>query len=164
MVAPFDVRRAMRLVDDTIDPFLFQRKKLMIIKETHKEPSFNCGRRAEGPGMPPAEEILDGWNIAPNGDKTCSYCGSLSEEDFIDILEKYSAGEPGYHFETTTKGYKWYAQRPGVKNASEGGIKFYSAHIQNDDPIKGEHNLEVYSKAVLTLEKNWREKAKKVDP
>lgn len=136
----------------------------MIIRNTHKEPTFNCGRRAENGPMPPAEEVRDGWNIEPNGDKTCSYCGSLSEEDFQDILKRYAAGEEGYHFEPTEKGYKWYAQRPGVKNASEGGIKFYSPHVDlvDKDGTLPERER-VYREAMETYRKNLRERMKPRD-
>lgn len=69
------------------------------------------------------------WRSMPDGSRTCSYCGSLHPADFIDIMHRYTNGEDGYHFDLTSKGYKVYANRPGVKNASEGGIKFYGWHI-----------------------------------
>lgn len=33
----------------------------------------------------------------------------------------------------TDKGYKFYVRQKGVKNASEGGIKFYTRHIPSDE-------------------------------
>lgn len=43
---------------------------------------------------------------------------------------RYAQREEGYHFSTTTKGhYKYYGNRPGVRNAGDGGIKFYGVHL-----------------------------------
>lgn len=70
------------------------------------------------------------WRVEANGDRCCDHCGSLHPEDFMEILGKWIEGEPGYKFETTTKGhYKYYANRPGVQNAGQGGIKFYGEHL-----------------------------------
>lgn len=64
----------------------------------------------------------------PNGDRCCSWCGSLHPEDLIDIIYGYIEGTEGYHLSFTDKSYKLYVNRPGVRNASEGGIKFYVDH------------------------------------
>lgn len=105
------------------------------VNEAHPEQTFLCPRRIEG-GV--GARLMDGhrdiWNVEPNGDKTCSYCGSLSEADFYQILESYVAGKVGYRFTTTDKGYKVYAQRPGVRNAGDGGIKFYLQHVDVNHP------------------------------
>lgn len=93
------------------------------------EPTHNCGSREGQLGKPDGDVVLDGWRVNPDGSRTCTYCGSLHEEDFQDILTHYVAGDPGYKFEQTQKGYKFYAHRPGVTNASEGGIKFYGWHV-----------------------------------
>lgn len=69
------------------------------------------------------------WRKEKNGDRTCSYCGSLHPDDMIDIMYGYIEGKEGYEFEPSDKGYKIYAKRAGVKNAMEGGIKFYTNHI-----------------------------------
>lgn len=85
-----------------------------------------------GPGADsPFKAPMNGemtWRTEPNGDRCCSYCGSLHPDDFLDIMQRYAAGEEGYHFDLTTKSYKVYARRPGVQNASQGGIKFYGHH------------------------------------
>lgn len=90
--------------------------------------THNCGSRIQQLGEPDNNELLDGWRIESNGDHCCTYCGSLSEEEYLDITERYGAGEEGYRWSSTDKGYKRYASRPGVTNASEGGIKFYGWH------------------------------------
>ena len=80
------------------------------------------------------------WETRPNGDRTCSYCGSLHPDDFLDIMRRYAAGEAGYSFSLTTKSYKAYASRAGVQNASQGGIKFYGHHaVPEGDPKRAEH-------------------------
>lgn len=103
------------------------------------EETFLCGSRAGNPQIPgmPTE---DNWRSMPDGSRTCSYCGSLHPDDFHDISTRYAAGEDGYRFDLTTKDYKAYGNRPGVKNASEGGIKFYGWHaVPKDDPRRAEH-------------------------
>lgn len=102
---------------------------------------FFCGR---GPGPDsPFNAPFNGeaeWKSQPNGDRTCSYCGSLHPDDFLDIMQRYAAGEEGYHFGLTDKAYKVYANRSGVQNASHGGIKFYGAHaVPEGDPKRAEH-------------------------
>ena len=94
--------------------------------------TFRCGSRDHTPSYPGMPEH-DHWRSMPDGTRTCSFCGSLHEDDFIDILRHYVAGDQGYSFSTTTKGYKWYAHRPSVKNASDGGIKFYNWHVDRSD-------------------------------
>lgn len=94
---------------------------------------FVCPSRAGGV-HPAFKDTKDYWRKEVNGDRCCSYCGSLSEEDFFDILTHYVAGDPGYKFDPSTKGYKSYANRPGVANASVGGIKFYHDHVNKDHP------------------------------
>jgi hypothetical protein len=77
-------------------------------------------------------EIDTKWRKERDGTRTCSYCGSLHPEDFIDIMWRYSQGEEGYHFERSTKGYKDYGNRPGLRNADDGGLKFYGNHCTPD--------------------------------
>lgn len=72
------------------------------------------------------------WRTLPNGDRCCGYCGSLHPDDMVDIMYKFIQREEGYNFEPTDKGYKLYANRGGVLNASDGGIKFYTWHVDED--------------------------------
>lgn len=66
-------------------------------------------------------------------DRCCSYCGSMHPDDVREFLKTVD------HIENmvveTTKRYKFYINRKGVVNASQGGIKFYTWHLQ-------EHNSE----------------------
>jgi hypothetical protein len=77
-------------------------------------------------------EVDTKWRDMPDGTRTCSHCGSLHPADFTDIMWRYSQREEGYEFSRTDKSYKDYGNRPGVKNASEGGIKFYGNHCTSD--------------------------------
>ena len=90
---------------------------------------FLCGSRNQLPAASPLLDGKDRWRVMPDGSRTCSFCGSLMEEDFVAICESYANGEPGFRFDPSTKDYKWYASRPGVSNASGGGIKFYAWHV-----------------------------------
>lgn len=103
--------------------------------------TFFCPRGA-GPDSP-FNAPFNGeahWRVEKNGDRTCSYCGSLHPDDFLQIMEAYAAGEPSYHFGLTDKSYKVYAKRPDVMNASEGGIKFYGHHaVDEAHPDRARH-------------------------
>ena len=83
-----------------------------------------CGRRMMDFGPQQRTENIDHWHKLVNGDRTCSYCGSLHPMDVIDIVKKHGFGA----IEGTDKGYKWYVRRPEVKNAMDGGIKYYRQH------------------------------------
>lgn len=109
------------------------------VSEKHPSETFLCGTRS-GLSSRIMEGLPDCWMKQPNGDRTCLHCGSMSEDDLFDIIEHYLAGDDylagdeGYTFSTTDKGYKVYAKRPGVQNASQGGIKFYGHHVDQTHP------------------------------
>jgi len=83
-----------------------------------------CGRRMKDIGPWEQKENQDYWRVLENGDKTCSFCGSLSHEDILRLLKKHGRGILGF----TDKSYKWYINQPEVGNAGEGGIKYYRQH------------------------------------
>jgi len=121
--------------------------------------TFFCGR---GPGADsPFHAPFNGeatWSVRPNGDRTCSYCGSLHPDDFLDIMRRYAADEEGYSFGLTDKSYKVYANRGGVQNASEGGIKFYGAHaVSEDHPDRAAHEA-AWTAAVAKHRAEMRER------
>lgn len=90
-------------------------------------------------------EINAKWRTNGDGTRCCKFCGSLHPVDFIDIMWRYSQGEEGYSFDTTTKSYKLYGHRPGVRNAGDGGIKFYMNHATP------EHRLEFEAAYTMAL-------------
>jgi hypothetical protein len=67
------------------------------------------------------------WDWGPDGNRTCSHCGSIHPDDLMEICRK-TIVDDRYGVEGTTKSYKVYVRQPGVRNASEGAIKFYSYH------------------------------------
>lgn len=94
------------------------------IKEVKKLERQRCPRRGEGAMMFEKEPLPDYWRVLPNGDKTCSFCGSLHPDSIIEIVKTSGFGV----IERSDKSYKWYIHRPTIKNALEGGIKYYRQH------------------------------------
>jgi hypothetical protein len=106
------------------------RKRLFAHAGNHLCPErgtvFNAERLA-GPS--------DSWRLMPSGDRTCSFCGSLHPVDFARLVER-ALSDPAVSIDPSDKRYKCYVKQPGVRNASEGGIKFYWWHGKElaDDP------------------------------
>lgn len=99
---------------------------------------MTCGRRNEAlfNGKPVEGRGPDNWHkFKKNGDRVCSYCGSLHPEDFLRLVKAASEAQvdAGYsdvvEIERSDKSYKVYVKQPGVRNAMEGGIKFYMHHL-----------------------------------
>ena len=88
-----------------------------------------CGRRMQEFGPWKRTEGLDTWRVELNGDRTCSFCGSMHPTDFLTFLKRIPE-IPGARVEKATgKNYKFYVHRSDVQNASQGAIKFYTHHI-----------------------------------
>ena len=99
-----------------------------------------CGRRGPNPSLQTAShhgdiEEPDSWDKGVDGYRVCSYCGSLHEDDFWDIADKYMSGDPDYEVTFTDKDYKLYARKRSTKNASLGAIKFYLHHVNFSHPL-----------------------------
>lgn len=108
-----------------------------------------CGRREESVfGMSPQyggdKPLPDTCDLGPDGNRTCSYCGSIHPDDLMAICRKTLTDER-YGVEGTTKSYKVYVRQPGVRNAGEGAIKFYMHHAPAE-PSKQEQ--EIFSAAL----------------
>jgi hypothetical protein len=104
--------------------------------------TMTCGRRVEN-GMHLADSPFheagpdrDHWEkFKSNGDRVCSYCGSLHPDDFFRLV-KLAAEAPEdaqdcVSIDPSDKGYKIYVRQPGVQNAHDGGIKFYKQHLDS---------------------------------
>jgi hypothetical protein len=114
-----------------------------------------CGRRGSQFFDGKTEALLpDTWNLGPDGNRTCSYCGSIHPDDLMKIC-RLSLEDPRYGIEGTTKSYKVYVKQPGVRNAGEGAIKFYMAHVPS--PVSKE-DQELYAKAVAISNKREEER------
>lgn len=129
---------------DGCDGIITEIPAFSTLVETLPEP-MTCGRRYDTyPGGMPVHhdraEHLDHWQrFKSNGNRVCSYCGSLHPDDMF-ALVKASADAPDdadyrsvVEIERSDKGYKIYVQQPGVRNAMEGGIKFYIQHLPRSD-------------------------------
>lgn len=105
---------------------------------------MTCGRRAES-GMDNHSVFqnggagLDRWQkFKTNGNRVCSYCGSLHPDDMFDLVQTsaFAPLDAAYRsvieVEYSDKSYKIYVWQPGVRNAHEGGIKFYTHHLPRD--------------------------------
>lgn len=84
-------------------------------------------RGATVPARGKIKALPDTWDIGPDRNRTCSYCGSIHPDDLMTIARKTGVDER-YGIEGATKSYKVYVRQPGVRNASEGAIKFYMWH------------------------------------
>jgi hypothetical protein len=97
-----------------------------------------------GRGMLPRDEAP-----RPNGDRVCWYCGSWDREQFTaycrrilagDILAAYDVPMPGVakpyrmpRVSPSDRRHKIYVRQEGVRNALEGAIKVYVAHLTQED-------------------------------
>lgn len=90
-----------------------------------------CGRRGENEMWSDRnggrKALPDTWNVGPDGNRTCSYCGSIHPDDLMVICRKAMI-DPAYGIDGTDKSYKVYVRQPGVRNAAEGAIEFYTPH------------------------------------
>lgn len=118
-----------------------------------------CGRRDDmfamnrGDGPQP-----DTWDLGPDSNRTCSYCGSLHPDDLMKICHLVMTDER-YAIEGTTKSYKVYVSQPGVRNASEGAVKFYMHHAPKE-PTDNENQLfrdavRISNERFLAMKPSW---------
>jgi hypothetical protein len=115
--------------------------------DTLPEP-MTCGRRFDMyAGVMPVhqdrEPGQDRWEkLKKNGDRVCSFCGSLHPDDFFALVKATADAGPEADYssvpriEPSDKSYKVYVHRPGVRNAMEGGIKFYMQHLPRTEDGK----------------------------
>jgi hypothetical protein len=133
---------------------------------------MTCRRRAEtgmdNPSSPfkGAGPGLDRWLKfkAPHGNRVCSYCGSIHFEDLV-VLVRACADAPAEaeygtvpEIEPSDKSYKVYVHQPGVRNAMEGGIKFYMQHVPRDTEDNIDVTLQLqdeYKRAVLATKRRF---------
>jgi len=92
-----------------------------------------CGRR-DGSMVAHKFPGPDYWDkFKSNGDRVCSYCGSLHPDDFWALVQQAAEAaeddRSAVEISSTDKPYKVYVERRNVRNAHEGGIKFYTPHL-----------------------------------
>ena len=102
-----------------------QAKKAVEVE--HALLGFSCPRRPQfGPGgsvfSKPQNDV---WQqVGP--DRCCSCCGSIHPDDLRALLPTVDGGM--VRLEVADRRHKVYIRRPGIRNASEGAIKFYLCH------------------------------------
>jgi hypothetical protein len=115
-----------------------------------------CGRRG---GMPDfdgkgSQAKPDTWGYGPDGNRTCSYCGSIHPDDLMKIC-RLALKDERYSIDGTTKSYKVYVRQPGVQNASEGAIKFYMHHAPAEPSAEDQA---LFSEAVRVSSERFRKR------
>jgi len=117
---------------------------------------MTCRSRMEQRGPWEYREGLDTWEYSPNGDRICSFCGSLHPDDFMELVRQAAEGgaEEVVEIEPSDKSYKIYVGRQSVRNASVGGIKFYTWHLPS--PISDE-NKALFQQAVDNTRKRFED-------
>lgn len=127
---------------------------------------IRCPRRNESPLADRTFPGPDRWQKfkAAHGNRVCSFCGSLHPDDMF-ALVKACAEAPADaawnsvpEVDPSDKGYKIYVHQPGVRNAHEGAIKFYTQHLprnaQGNIDIPEERHRE-YKAAVLASQRRF---------
>lgn len=124
---------------------------------------MTCGRRFDlYAGQVPVHRDRgagqDRWQrFKSNGNRVCSFCGSLHPEDLFALVKQCAEAPLDAEYksvpeiEPSTKAYKIYVWQPGVRNAMEGGIKFYTQHLPRDGDGKvsvPEEKQDEYGRAV----------------
>lgn len=123
------------------------------VEEIQVSEKFMCPR---GIGSP--VHVYGGeseWTIKPNGDRCCSYCGSLHPDDFWRLVAEAEENS-GIDIFPSDNTYKIYVRRPDVKNATEGGIKFYTMHLDKDAT---EEQTALYKQTVAQSDARARQSA-----
>lgn len=91
-----------------------------------REGTVHGGTDMRGRRLQPGD-LPDTWDMGPDGNRTCSWCGSVHPDDFMKIC-RAALTDPEYDVSMSDKRYKAYVRVPGVVNASQGAIKFYMHH------------------------------------
>ena len=153
------------------DGVIQQEQNFLDLVEELPEP-IRCPRRSEGLEITPGP---DHWQrFKSNGNRVCSYCGSLHPDDFFAIVKTVADAGPNADWqpvpsiEPSDKSYKIYVRQPSVRNAHEGGIKFYTMHLpekvideQQDDYQKAVSSSAQRFQRFLNQTKPWPLRAKK---
>lgn len=95
--------------------------------------TFFCPKR----GMTPEQAAVfnypteDTWTREGNakGERTCTYCGGIHQDDLVPILKDAAdPAKPGTFVYMSDKPNKMYLRRPDVMNSDDGAIKSYGGH------------------------------------
>lgn len=103
--------------------------------------AMTCPRRMRDFGPWEHEPYLDYWEQfkVEHKHRVCSFCGSLHFEDFAKLValaanqSEDADRKDCVEIEFSDKNYKVYVHVPGIRNAHQGGIKFYMWHCPKKD-------------------------------
>ena len=71
----------------------------------------------------------DHWKIMPNGDRVCSHCNSVHEDDFMRLCNK-SIIDGDVRICPTDLEHKVHIYQEGVEDIDQGGVQFFMWHVQ----------------------------------
>ena len=100
-----------------------------------------------------------GWRLERNGDYTCTYCDSIHPEQFISFLDTVIT-DPSLFIcaELNGNNGELVINRPGIKVAGEGSIKFYLPHLKvfcDEQNLDFEAMGRKVQRALETSEQKW---------
>lgn len=116
--------------------------------EQHPTAGFLCPRRAETVMTMVSRDGRDWWDQR-DGHKACSYCGSLSPEEF------FAAVKAGHAVVPTDKNYKAYVDLPNpqvgqtIEIGSESGPAFRDGKQTRDDLTDEEKRTGKYRRVIM---------------
>lgn len=135
--------------------------KIRAFLRKHGKEKQTCPRRMDDYGPWERKENLDYWDIEKNGDRTCSFCGSLHPSDFEKCIELCLSDVEKCQIDPSYKGYKIYVRRPEIHNAGDGGIKFYTQHCRGLSKKHCEEIQPQLNKAIRLSKQRWESYIKK---
>lgn len=97
------------------------------VRAEHPETLMVCPRRGEAPYLMPGDDGKDFWRGAGDG---CSYCGSISPEEF------FAAVEAGAEIGPTDKSYKAYVDLHDPRAGKPYIVSRTNFDPRNDDYVK----------------------------
>jgi len=78
----------------------------------------------------PIHEQAPTWKTRANGEKACSYCGSMEASEFYAFMERViDDPSPYIRIELNDHRDKIYVTRPEVKNADDGPLYIRTVHL-----------------------------------
>lgn len=113
---------------------------------------FRLRNRFASAGPVMCGDMAARWLYGADGNRVCDCCGSIHPDDLLKIARK-SLRDERYAITGTDKGYKFYVKQPGVRNAGEGAIKFYTMHMPK---WRTKYEGELFREAVLIAHKRWQ--------
>ena len=97
---------------------------------------FFCASRAQSPAGARLAPDGDEWTTELNGDRTCSFCGSLHPDGLQNSSSEQPSPETRCRSTGRTRLTNGTSTQPGVIDATEGGIKFYTCTSRTRNTLR----------------------------